>query len=436
MKLKIFESDMGDCLLLEGDSGELMLCDGGMKASLKGHVRAELSKLRDAGRQLDLVYVSHVDNDHISGILQLLEDEAEWRVFDLHQANGDPIREPRIPRPPVIKGILHNAFRDQVRANNKEIENLLVASAPALYASAVPELIQAADEMQGIAAGIPEALKVSRLVSPDALDIPMNKPPGVADAATLLFAGQPGAEFVLGSMKFTLIGPTKKELASLAKGWNTWLRNNQAEVRKIRAELRQRIDDFSSGALTTSPYDLRDWNGIPDLKGVSAPNVASLMFMVEESGRRLLLTGDGQQDVILEGLKRTGFLDAGFVHIEALKVQHHGSENNMNEDFARRVSADHYVFCGNGSHHNPEIKVIDMVFASRLGKASVRALAPEAQNRDFHFWFSTTSEASPEGLERREIFAEVEEHVAHLETQSEGRLHLHFNNGAFSLLVI
>ncbi|MBA3340974.1 MAG: MBL fold metallo-hydrolase [Gemmatimonadaceae bacterium] len=436
MKLKIFESDMGDCLLLEGDSGELMLCDGGMKASLKGHVRAELSKLRDAGRQLDLVYVSHVDNDHISGILQLLEDEAEWRVFDLHQANGDPIREPRIPRPPVIKGILHNAFRDQVRANNKEIENLLVASAPALYASAVPELIQAADEMQGIAAGIPEALKVSRLVSPDALDIPMNKPPGVADAATLLFAGQPGAEFVLGSMKFTLIGPTKKELASLAKGWNTWLRNNQAEVRTIRAELRQRIDDFSSGALTTSPYDLRDWNGIPDLKGVSAPNVASLMFMVEESGRRLLLTGDGQQDVILEGLKRTGFLDAGFVHIEALKVQHHGSENNMNEDFARRVSADHYVFCGNGSHHNPEIKVIDMVFASRLGKASVRALAPEAQNRDFHFWFSTTSEASPEGLERREIFAEVEEHVAHLETQSEGRLHLHFNNGAFSLLVI
>ena len=435
MKLKIFESDMGDCLLLEAESGELMLCDGGMKASLKGHVRAELSKLRDAGRQLDLVYVSHVDNDHISGILQLLEDEAEWRVFDLH-ANGDPIREPRIPRPPVIKGILHNAFRDQVRANNKEIENLLVASAPALYASAVPELIQAADEMQGIAAGIPEALKVSRLVSPDALDIPMNKPPGVADAATLLFAGQPGAEFVLGSMKFTLIGPTKKELASLAKGWNTWLRNNQAEVRKIRAELRRRIDDFSSGALTSSPYDLREWNGIPDLKGVSAPNVASLMFMVEESGRRLLLTGDGQQDIILEGLKRTGFLDAGFVHIDALKVQHHGSENNMNEDFARRVSADHYVFCGNGSHHNPEIKVIDLVFASRLGKASVRALAPEARNRDFHFWFSTTSAASPEGLERRETFAEVEEHVAHLETQSGGRLHLHFNDGAFILLAI
>ena len=39
------------------------------------------------GATLELVYVSHIDNDHISGVLQLLEDEAEWRVFDLHQAD-------------------------------------------------------------------------------------------------------------------------------------------------------------------------------------------------------------------------------------------------------------------------------------------------------------------------------------------------------------
>jgi hypothetical protein len=31
-----------------------------------------------------------------------------------------------------------------------------------------------------------------------------------------------------------------------------------------------------------------------------------------------------------------------------LKVQHHGSENNMDDALAERVSADHYVFCGNG----------------------------------------------------------------------------------------
>lgn len=436
MRLTIFESDMGDCLLLEAASGELMLCDGGMKASLEAHVRAELSKLRDAGRELELVYVSHIDNDHISGVLQLLQDEAEWRVFELHQQNGEPIRTPKVPRPPVIKGILHNAFRDQVTANNRDIENLLLASAPALYASAVPKLIHAADEMQGIAAGIPEALKVSRLVGVDALDISVNKPPGVANAAKLLFAGQPGDTFALGSMQFTLIGPTKKELANLRKGWNTWLRENQDRVKKIRAELKKRIEEFSSGALTTSPYDLRDWNGIPDVEGVTAPNVASLMFMVEEDSKKLLLTGDGQQDFILDGLARTGFLDDGFVHLNVLKVQHHGSENNMDENFAQKVSADNYVFCGNGSHGNPETAVIDMVFASRMGKAPVRALAPEAENRKFHFWFSTTSQAAPEGLERRETFARVEAHVADLESKAGGHLEVHFNQGAFTMLAI
>lgn len=436
MKLTIFESDMGDCLLLEAASGELMLCDGGMKASLEAHVRGELSKLRDAGRDLELVYVSHIDNDHVSGVLQLLEDEAEWRVFDLHQSSPDPIREPKIPRPPVIKGILHNAFLDRRTPNNKAIASLLVASAPSLYATAVPELIHAADEMQGIAAGIPEALKISRLVGTDALDIPVNKPPGAAEAANLLFAGGPGDAFALGSMQFRLVGPTRKELANLGKGWNTWLKENPERVNKIRAELKKRIEEFSSGALTTSPYDLRDWNGIPDFKGVTAPNVASLMFMVEENGKTLLLTGDAQQDFILEGLARTGFLDDGFVHVDVLKVQHHGSEHNLDANFARKVSADHYVFCGNGSHGNPETKVIDLVFESRLGKPSVRALAPQAQNRDFHFWFSTTSQAAPEGLERRETFAKVEEHVADLEAQSGGRLHLHFNQGASITLTI
>src|SRR5688572_23065803 len=166
-----------------------------------------------------------------------------------------------------------------------------------------------ADEMQAIAAGVPEAIKVSKLIDPEALDIPLNQPPGTASPSQLLFAGRPGEKFDVGGMKFTLIGPTAKELNDLRDGWNNWLRDNKEKLKQIRAELRRRVDDFSTGALAVSPFDLRDWNGIPDFKGVSIPNVASLMFMVEEDGKRVLLTGDGQQDFILEGLERTGFLD-------------------------------------------------------------------------------------------------------------------------------
>jgi hypothetical protein len=445
MKLSIFQSDKGDCLLLEADSGELILCDGGMGPSMRNHVRAELGALRVAGRPLEFAYISHIDNDHISGVLQLLEDEVEWRVFDHHQTTGDPVALPKVPRPPEIKGILHNGFRDLITANDKpiaslfaarEIENLLGAMVPSLFGTAVPDLVHAAEEMQAIATGVPEAIEVSKLIAPEALDIPLNKPPGVTGPARLLYAGRRGDSFSLGSMNFTLIGPTEKELKKLRDGWQHWLRNNRERLKEIRSELKKRVDEFSNGAANVSPFDLNGWEGIPDHKGVSAPNVASLMFMVEENGKRLLLTGDGQQDFILDGLKRTGFLDDGFVHLDVLKIQHHGSEKNLDINFAKQVSADHYVFCGNGEHGNPELSVIDIVYNSRLGPTSVRTLAPEAKDRPFHFWFSTTSANLPSNTQKFKKFVEIETRAQKRADQSNGLLELHFNQNAFTVIPI
>jgi hypothetical protein len=343
-----------------------------------------------------------------------------------------------VPRPPVIKGILHNGFSDLVSVNQKAIESLLAVAAPSLFATGVPELMRAAEEMQAISASVPEAISVSKLIAGDALDIPLNRPPGVPGPGKLLMAGKPGEVFDLGSMKFTLIGPTKSELLKLRKGWQHWLQNveNKADLKALREKLKKRIDEFSAGALVGSPFDLGSWEGVPDIEGVTIPNVASLMFMVEENGKRLLLTGDGQQGFILDGLERTGFMPQGHVHLDVLKIQHHGSENNVDVDFARKVSADHYVFCGNGLHHNPDLSVLDIVFESRTGPAAVRALAPQAANRPFHFWFSTTSAAQTDGTARQEHMEEVEQHVADFAAQSNGLLTLHFNQGASIELAI
>ena len=231
-------------------------------------------------------------------------------------------------------------------------------------------------------------------------------------------------------MKFTIVGPTDQELTDVKKGWVTWLQNNKEEVRKIRRELKRRIEEFSNGTSSESPFDMRDWNGIPDFKGVTAPNVASLMFMVEEDGKRLLLTGDSQQDIILRGLRQTGFLADQGLYIDVLKVQHHGSENNLDAEFARQVSAEHYVFCGNGLHGNPNQDVIDFIFESRRGAAAVRTLAPAADSAKFHFWFSTTAGNEQPEPERQRVFRELEEHVENLRQSSQGKLVVHFNDAA------
>ena len=92
----------------------------------------------------------------------------------------------------------------------------------------------------------------------------------------------------------------------------------------------------------------------------------------------------------------------------------------MDEDFASKVSADHYIFCGNGEHENPDLRVIDILFNSRSD-----------DDDKFHFWFSTTSALQNEGTKKREYFAELEEHVDELKGDSGGRLKLHFNQHAF-----
>ena len=47
MKLTVFQSENGDCMLLTGADGRKVLIDGGMKAAYSEHVAPALGKLRE-----------------------------------------------------------------------------------------------------------------------------------------------------------------------------------------------------------------------------------------------------------------------------------------------------------------------------------------------------------------------------------------------------
>jgi len=148
----------------------------------------------------------------------------------------------------------------------------------------------------------------------------------------------------------------------------------------------------------------------------------------------------GQQDFILKGLEKTGFL-SGSLHLDVLKVQHHGSEHNYKREFAKRITADHYVICGNGLHDNPDPRVLDVLVQSRLGDADQQSQNPEAKNKTFHVWFncSTTflkreiadkqqaGQPTSKLEEAADFFAEkVEKKMNRFAADSGGRLKLHY----------
>jgi hypothetical protein len=153
------------------------------------------------------------------------------------------------------------------------------------------------------------------------------------------------------------------------------------------------------------------------------------MFLVEEDGASLLLTGDGHHLDILKGLERLGKLnERQGIHVGVLKVQHHGSENNLDEAFAARVSANTYVFCANGEHGNPDPRIVEALIDSRLGPDSVRNHNPEADG-PFEFRFNSSSRVAPRAQERAHML-EIETIVAEAAAGSGGRMTFAFLDGS------
>jgi hypothetical protein len=428
MKIRIFQSSHGDCLMLESAGGTRILCDGGMPSAMRDYVAPALDKLRrdEPARPIDLLYVSHIDGDHIGGVLELLENEMAWKIYDYHREREHDFRKPDVPRSPPIRNLWHNAFRDQVEDNVGRIEDLLAAAAPALLATRSVAGVTAAMEMQQIALGVDQALRVSKLAAAEVLDISINKLPGANAAPRKLLMTRDGqGPIALGDLAVTIVGPTETELKNLRKGWNNWLEHSETAVKRINREIRRITDQFAQG-LSAQPIGLYDWEGVPGFRGVTVPNLASLVLHVREGNRTVLLTGDAQHDVLEGHLRSGGFLDAGHLHLDVLKVQHHGSEKNMSPRFARTVSADHYIFCGDGSSGNPEPDVLDQIFDSRMSDdPDVRAVAPQANDGDpaFHFWFSTSKSTPASAAHYRGL----EKHVTKLKQRSHGRLKTHYN---------
>lgn len=430
MKLKIFQSDKGDCLLLSSGSGRSathVLVDGGMQASYREHVAEAISKLP----KLDLVYVSHIDQDHISGVLQMIDDAFDWLVFDKRTAKGQDHPEPQSFRPPKIRGIWHNAFRDQIDLNAGDVEDLLIATSHIASAIDDGDWQRMAIEHEELASSIPEAIRLSARVGVKQLGLKINQGKG-----KLLMAREGQKPIKIGPMKFTILAPFEEDLNVLRKKWNKWLdiQKNKEHVKKLRAQAAADQKELAANSFDdVMDAMLAQAKTLGDRGEVTAPNLASLMLLVEENGKEILLTGDGHSADILKGLEQVGRIPSGgSLHVKVLKVQHHGSHHNIDKAFCDRVTADHYVFCGNGSDTNPELDVIQAIFDSRIGPKK----SPNAPNTKFTFWFNSHGSVSTNAKRRKHMQA-VEARAKKLTKQSGGKLTAKFlTDSSFPALTI
>lgn len=435
MRIRVFQSDHGDCLLIMSANGKRVLADGGVSDSYTRHVAPALNRIHRDGEAIDLVYLSHIDQDHIGGILQMMDDSVAWTVYDYQRNRGnEDFPKPDSLQPPQVKAIWHNAFHDQVGRNAGAIEDMLAAHATVLSGVDNSALRNLGQTLADLATSKREAVQLSKRVGHRQLNIPLNEPYD----GSLVFVTDPPTSVKIGSMRLTVIGPFAEDLALLRREWNQWLRSKSGkkQVKTIRKEMRgterdlgwSEIDELIEPLLAQAKTLGRRAN-------VTPPNLASLMLLVEEQGKTILMTGDGHGDDILAGLDACGKLDGqGRIHVNVLKVQHHGSEHNIDRTFCKHVTADHYLFCGNGHSSNPEIDVINAIVGSRLGSGDNVSDNPQAGGR-FKIWFNSSKQATHNRY--RQHMRRLEVRIKYHEQRSNSRMRYFFlrSGSSFSFAV-
>jgi beta-lactamase superfamily II metal-dependent hydrolase len=344
--LEVLPARQGDCLMLHygsADEPHLMLIDGGPSNVYKPHLKPRLLKIHE-GRGLekedplpvDLVIISHLDADHIKGILELTKEQRSDPAVRLD-----------------VDSLWHNSFDDLLKTRPTELKvqagfGVAAFDSKGDSGSALASIGQNAlasddledkDDMQSakVLASIPQG----RQLRDDAKVLGW-KPNRSFKGKLILATHLTKAVELKGGLKVTVVGPMQPEILALQEAHDEWLRDQENKKKTSpEAALAAFVDE-------------------------SVPNLSSIVVMVETDGKRMLLTGDARGDKILEGLELVRLLEkGGNMHVDLLKVPHHGSDNNMAPVFFRRVMADHYVFSGNGEYGNPERETLKMLLDAR-----------------------------------------------------------------------
>jgi hypothetical protein len=337
MRFEFLPAFKGDCFLIHGGSEAepaLILVDGGPGGTYQDHLRPRLMALRDErglddGQPLvvDLAIVSHVDDDHINGIVAMLREMRERAM-----AGDQPLFE--------IRGLWHNSF-DEIIGNDE-----VAAEAAQFGAASFGPAIEEADEPESFDAGlilqsVSQGHELRELALSSELQIPLN------DGNGGLIRTSPGAVTTqaVGGITLTVIGPRTAELAELQAAHDAWLEEQKAKGKPV-----------TPGSMLQS------------LSDDSVANLSSIVLLAERDGKKALLTGDARSDFVLKGLEEAGLVSpGGGLEVDLLKMPHHGSDRNVDDDFLTRVTAPAYLFTGNGEHGNPERETFRMLAEARPG---------------------------------------------------------------------
>lgn len=144
-----------------------------------------------------------------------------------------------------------------------------------------------------------------------------------------------GDEIERFSCKFKVLSPSISKLEKLSAKW---------EKERLSANTSASKKDYGESFEQLLAVDkFKEDN--------STHNGSSLAFIFESEDKGLLLLGDAHPSIVIESLKALGYSVHNPLRVDYVKVSHHGSKGNTNEDLLMLIDCNNFIISANGNHH-------------------------------------------------------------------------------------
>jgi hypothetical protein len=370
-RIEMLPAAHGDCLWIEygaADQTHRILIDGG-PAHTYPSLRERVLHLPSTQRHFDLLVVTHIDADHIEGIIRLLQDaQALDCVFDRIWFNGAPQLN-QVPDPAgealgamqgEILGLLIKAYEEQ---RGESIWNKGMSEQIA-YIPATAEKLPVID--------LPGDCRLT-LLSPDHERLLELKDHWRDE---LDKAGVDSGD--LQTLKFKL--ESSRHLRPLGDVLGE--DDDALELEELGLDLTWQPDDMLGSTKGEPGGDA------PFGSDTSLANGSSIAFLLEypkdKPTTRFLLAGDAWPSVLESSIERLLPQTTGQLKLTGFKLPHHGSIANLSPGLLSRIDCKHYLISTNGAlFRHPHSRAVELLLERHNARAQARL--------HFNYLTSTTS---------------------------------------------
>lgn len=350
-RVEMFPARNGDTFLVScfGESNVNILIDLAYLQTYKKYVKPVLLNRSAMGESLDLMVVTHIDQDHIAGAISLFEENGSCEAPNIIE----------------VKEIWHNSYR---HLSISQHEHRLSMTEKELIEQKVAYVERDYEDSR-----IPISGKQgSRLAG--YLYLNGYNWNGSYSGNAVSYNEMP-VFFGNGSVKLTVLSPTNVELDNLKKVWRKELRQTFPKMPLTSEPCFDDAVEYVSEYLepkgvvlgrtnVSATSSIKKLAMLPFVEDGDEINASSITFILEHKGKKMLFLGDCPPSITIRQLKALFSTTEVPSYFDLIKVSHHGSQFNTNMDLLNMIDSKNYLISTSGSGHgHPDMEALSRIVA-------------------------------------------------------------------------